>query len=484
VGQSFAGRTNVTASLNIDPIVLIDPIPDRVDLGYSFSTAKANFGAGGKCLPNITGVLNFAPLIVELSEATSIVTLDRTNNVGVQQRINDFSQRLNALPKATTKEYINHIAANELQFLKETPHLNSLAAILLKYDLDFKVNKDVECYLSAIQLLELYHQDKQKFKSFCKRKEYESDKDAFKRLFQDFNTTWVEFKPKEKDGVLVLEFPKAHLISNGQRDVLSFVALLEKARKKLKKENCILIVDEIFDYLDDANIVAVQYYVTEFIKEFKNQNRKLYPLILSHLDPLYFKGYVFGKKQKVQTVYLSKADATVDLNFIKILKERNKPNSLVKEDIEKYLLHFHTTVINRRQDFQNLNLRQTWGEQKHFDTYVFSQAQKYCDDEEQFDPLAVCCAVRKRVEELVFNQIADPVHRNHFLNVVTNGTKYKLEYAEQIGIDVNEIYSFLGLIYNEALHWKDDRDDNANISPAMGRLKNLTIKKLVKSLFL
>src|SRR5690606_9186585 len=122
-----------------------------------------------------------------------------------------------------------------------------------------------ESYLVAIQLIKIYNSDRVIFKRYCERKEYEVDRQHYVSLFADLNSTWLEFKPKETQGSLILEFPKAHLISNGQRDVLSFMALLEKARKKFKKEKCILIVDEVFDYLDDANLVAVQYYTTQLI---------------------------------------------------------------------------------------------------------------------------------------------------------------------------------------------------------------------------
>lgn len=40
---------------------------------------------------------------------------------------------------------------------------------------------------------------------------------------------------------------------------------------ELTKLDNILIIDEVFDYLDDANLMAVQYYITQMIKEFKDK---------------------------------------------------------------------------------------------------------------------------------------------------------------------------------------------------------------------
>jgi hypothetical protein len=306
---------------------------------------------------------------------------------------------------------------------------------------------------------------------------------AYVKLFKDLNSSWITFRPKESRNSLILDFPKPHLISNGQRDVLSFMANLEKAKHKLKKQNCILVIDEVFDYLDDANLVAVQYYTTQFIEEFKTQNRKLYPLILTHLDPVYFKGYVFGRKHKLKTYYLLKSDASVNQHLIKILKERNNRTSIVKIDIEKYLLHYHTDQIGRRDDFRNLGLKETWGEGDNFNNYINEEVAKYISDEDKFDPFAVCCGVRKRIEKNIYDKIDNTEHKRIFLEEKSSGTNDKLEYAESIGIPVNETYYFLGIIYNESLHWKNDRDTNSNISPAMGKLRNMTIKKLIKSVF-
>lgn len=482
VGQNFAGRTNVSASLNIEPIILIENIPHQIDIKYSYNTFKTNFEKIGKILPNLNSIFSCLGLFVELQKTENLTILDRTKNKGEVIRVDCFKQRVNQQTQNISKQdIITYIRNNELNYLIETYYLNQLQIIVKKFDLNFQLDKEIESFLVALQLIELYHSDKQHFKDFCKRKEYESDKENYKKLFKDFNSTWLDFRPKEKENSLILEFPKAHLISNGQRDVLCFMALLEKAKKKLTRQNSILIIDEVFDYLDDANLVAVQYYTTQFINEYKS--KYIYLLILTHLDPLYFKGYVFGRKHKLKLYYLSKKQPIINEHLTKILKERNNPASAVKTDIEKYLLHFHTTKINKRQDFQSLNLKETWGELDNFDNYIFEEARKYCNDEQDFDPLAVCCAVRKKIEQNIYNLIIEAEHKHIFLNEKISGTNEKLEFAEEKGITVNETYYFLGIIYNEALHWKDDRDKNSNTAPAMYKLENLTIKQLIKTVF-
>lgn len=484
VGQNFGGRVNVSASLTIDEIILIDRVPENSLLNYSFTGKKEAFGTCHKILLNLNSIFTCLPLFIELDTVDNYLILDRINNISVQNRICEFKTRLNENSSTLSRAaLVDWIKASKLQFLKDTQYLSNLAEIIAKFDIPFPQEKEVDSFIYAISLSEIYLQDKTTFKAFCKRKKYEQLKSDYTILFKELNTTWVTFRPKETEGKLILDFPKAHLISNGQRDVLCFMANLEKAKHKLKKQNCILIIDEVFDYLDDANLVAVQYYTTQFIESFKSENRFLYPLLLTHLDPLYFKGHVFGKKHKLKTYYLVKSEATVDEQLIKVLKERNKSTSIVKNDIEKLLLHYHIDQINRRADFETLGLKPTWGEGRNFQNYVDAETQKYLEDELEFDPLAVCCGVRVRIERNVYNLITDISHKDAFLNNYTSGTSDKLDFAERIGIQVNETYYFLGILYNETLHWKDDRDKNSNISPAMGKLRNMTIKRLVKMVF-
>ena len=96
--------------------------------------------------------------------------------------------------------------------------------------------------------------------------------------------------------------------------------MLAKAKSELKKEANILIIDEIFDYLDDANLTAAQYYITSFIKEFADDQKRIYPIILTHLNPYYFKNFAFSK-QKVY--YLNKSNIHVNQRLSILLRVRN-----------------------------------------------------------------------------------------------------------------------------------------------------------------
>jgi hypothetical protein len=467
------------STLHIDPIVLIDSTPNNEDLNYSYTQAKANFGINGKILPNIDRIKSNKLFFSNLLSDDKVTMLLRGNNITVQKKIAEIKDYVNNLSSTKTiNNVINDLKANKIADFQSIEYLHPLASYIMSCNFAFEYNNEIEAYLIAIQLIDLFNNSN--LKLFCERKEYELLKSGFDELFEDFNSTWVEFETSIENGALVLKFPRPYLISNGQRDVLSFIAQLKRAEIKLKKDYCILIIDEVFDYLDDANLIAVQYYVTNFIDKFKEDGRFIYPIVLTHLDPLYFRGYVFGRKHKIKSYYLNKGNASVDPHLINLLKERNNPASPVKGEIEKYLLHFHTEQINKRSEFEALGLKPTWGENSHFNDYIEAEKEKYCNTEENFDPFAVCSALRIKIEKIVYDKILQETQRNVYLNEKDSGTNDKLEYAISINIPVKDTYFYLGILYNPTLHWRDQTD---NISPIMAKLDNLVLKKMIIKVF-
>lgn len=464
IRQTFGGRTSVSASLSVKPISLIDKIPENVSFNYSVATQRELFGVNGKVLTNIGALFNI-PLFIELVN-DNFILLDRCLTYKYEQQIEQLVADVNA-QTGTSAALIAWIEIHKLVDLEAIAPLHTLADLII--NLDATTNNRIESFLATWQLINLYKADKKNFKKACKFKLYEFEKRRYVSLFGAFNSTWKRIRPIEKDGSLILEFPKAHHISNGQRDVLSFVALLHKAQRKLKKDNCVLVIDEIFDYLDDANLISAQYFVSQLIDEYIASGRKLYPIILTHLNPGYFRNYTFSK-QKVY--YLDQSTATVNASLIKLLTKREEPT--IDTDVSKYLFHYHTGHINKRAEFQALGLRETWGENNNFDNYINAELTKYINNQPNYDPFAICCGVRKKIEFLIYSQLADPVNQQTFLN--THKTRSKLEFAESQGVTIPETYYLLGIIYNDGMHWKQNQD---NVSPIVSKLENITIRKLI-----
>ncbi len=386
----IGGNVIASASLETPPVILSNSIPERSVFNYSITRQKDRVGKNKKVINNISSLYANKEFVKKLNDY--VVYLAKTPGQRVQQRIDAFIQRLNE-QNGSRSELLEWIDVNELSSLSNINNIKEIALLINSFDTEF--SNDSEDYLAAIQISNDYNQNPQEFKNAIKRSIYELEKESYERTFQDFNSSWREFKPKEKDGKLIVEIPKNHHISNGQRDVMCFIALLKKAEMKLTKTRSILVIDEVFDYLDDANLIAVQYYITQLMAKFKNADRMFYPIILTHLDPSYFKNFTFSN-QKVH--YLEKKDAKIHQHLRKLLINRDKVE--IKDNVSKYHLHFEPSPIKIRQDFENLGLKPTWGDSAVFDQYVFSEFTKYLNGDAVYDPFAVCCAVRKKIEIL------------------------------------------------------------------------------------
>ena len=159
----------------------------------------------------------------------------------------------------------------------------------------------------------------------------------------------------------------------------------------------------------------------------------------------------------------------------RLLMNRNDPS--IKQDVSSKLFHYNTAPINKRQEFVDLSILGRWGEGTNFRDYTLEELQKYLRREE-YDPFAVCCAVRVKIEELTYNRLETPASQQAF--VITKKTRPKLEYAETLGFSSSETYYLLGIVYNDGMHWHDGQD---NISPIASKLENLTIRNLISEVF-
>ena len=468
MGRSFGGRNVVTASLEIEPVTLIDTIPEHELFDYSFSNQKTTFGRNGKVLPNISDLLKNLKVVEKLTE--SYLDLDKLLLTSNWNKILIFIETAN-LQSGTKEQLLTWITNNQLNSLSELESLKKIAEIINEFEPS--LNSLTISFLAAIQIAKIYQTDKALFKKACKYCNYKLEAASYTNLLKCFNTTWKEIKPEVSGRKLIVKFPKAQHVSNGQRDVLSFIALIIRAKRRLNKNKCILIIDEVFDYLDDANLISVQYYITQLIKEFKAMGKEIYPLILTHLNPRYFKNYAFSK-QKVY--YLDKRDGEcVDRHLIKLLQKRNDVSII--DDVSKYLLHFHSENINKRSEFQTLGLKPSWGEGEAFKQFIDTEILKFLNDLD-YDPLAVCCGVRRKIEEIIYGDLVNDDFKRRFLEA--HGTRSKLDLAEECGVIVPEYFFLLGIIYNDGMHWKDHQD---NISPIAAKLENITIKKLITDVF-
>lgn len=466
VGSQF-GRAS--ARLEIKDVVLVDRIPDNVSFGNQFREYQGRFGQNARVLPNPNAALSNLKLVEKISH--NYQALERANGQRIQLRINAIINEINQQAVTATADALTDwITANRLNDLKQIDYLNTIGNLIHEFDVGY--NSETKAYLVAIQLISLYNNNPNNFKAACDYNNYQLDKQRFEHTLSTFNCTWKGIRASQTGGQLVVKFPEAIHISNGQRDILTFISMLFRARQHLKKDANILIIDEVFGYLDDANLTAAQYYITTLIKDYKEEGMRLYPIILTHLNPNYFKNFAFND-QKVY--FLEQSPIQVNHGIVRLL--RNREHVSIKDDVSKHLLHFDPTHINKRAEFNALGLRELWGESDNFYQFLFSEVEIYLNGR-PFCPFAVCGGLRVKIEQIAFDKLQTTEARATFLT--TKKTRLKLEKAEEMGVLSPESHYLLGIIYNEGMHWKDGLD---NVSSIASKLENLTIKKLISDVF-
>ena len=456
--------TTASASLEIEQVVLVDKIPPNVEFGYRLAEARRAFGNNGKILKSI------GPVLSEHGIAQSLLNLEpeikKLTGARLQGRLNDVLGQLNA-QNGTANQILNWAAANVEHDLEAVCPIAQIADALTRFNESLPTRLDK--LLGAVQIAQLQAKDGAQFKSACKYSCYLNEKNSHEAIIRSFDTTWKNVKPKEHKGKLVVDFPLAIDISNGQRDSLSFASWLQRVAAAPINRDSIIIIDEVFDYLDDANLVAVQYYISNLIKAKKAISSRVYPLILTHLNPLYFKNFTF-KDQKVY--FLKKYQPSINQHFKKLVV--NREDTSISPQVDRHHFHFEPAPINLRNEFITLGLKETWGESRVFHAHLHGEWQKYIANQDDYDPFAICCYVRVKIEEKVYGEIPNAPDQLQFLN--KNGTRKKLEFAESCGIVVDDTMYLLGVIYNEGMHIREHVD---NSSPIVAKLENLVIRKML-----
>ena len=468
--MNISGNVIVKSSLEIVPTVLIQTIPQKIAFAYNPTNSKRSFGTNGKILPNITNVFTSAGL---LEDIVNSVDFGKFSQIRISRSIDLIKSEINAQSGTSDniKTWIETSKKVEIEAIEEFKILSNL---LRQFD---EIKTDVDSFLAAFQVIEVAKSMGVNFKKAVNYVGYIDEKLYYEITISNFNTTRYTIRPKEdkQHNCLIVEWPKAHEISNGQRDVLSFITLLMKARKNFQKGNCILIIDEIFDYLDDANLISFQYFITKMIEEMKVAGKNFFPTLMTHLDPLFFNHFCFNR-HKIKVAYLKDVPYRSNPNLIALIKKRG--DLTIQQNVDKYYFHFEPSVINISTNFALLGLPPSWGESIRFHQFIENEVQKYLNDQTDYDPLAICFGVRVRIEKLIYQQISDPAKQALFLN--EHGTKKKLDYCETIGLSIPETYYLLGIIYNDRLHWREGID---NVKSVAIKLENLTIKNIIRDIF-
>jgi len=465
--QSFKinGININSAYLEIEPIVLLSTIPNNVEFGYKLSNEKKAFGENGKILSDISELLSCS---IFLSRLDKEISFSKLTGKKINKTISDAVIKTKSY-KGTADDLKLNFGKDSLNSFKEYDELNNLAKLISQFKIE-SLEVEIDYYLAAIQIINLYNSLGNNFKKALNYSLYLNEKADLIDTIDSVNTTRFTIKPVEhKKKGLIIEWPQGHEISNGERDVLSLIILLIKSRKSFSKNNGILIIDEIFDYLDDANLVAFQYFVTNFIEKMIDKGKNIFPILMTHLDPMVFNQFCFNK-HKLKVHYLQSVNNFASKELLKIIY--NREEELVKDNLSKHFFHFYPTDIDLTADFEALGLNKDWADSAKFRKRNFRQLRAYLIDNTEYDPIAVCLAIRYHIEKLVYELLNNPDLQTEFIETKT--TKEKLEFSARKGIRIPEILFLLGIVYNSPLHLNQGQDISVPLSLKM---ENKTIKK-------
>lgn len=468
IGRNMGTFHPVQGYLGINDFEIIHKIPTNYTIPYTIQSIRSAFGRNGKVLPNISSLLTNNAFLSLLDDIYS--DLDKQSAKMRQDSINEIIQIINGL-NGTVENVKNSFNETSLDKIKRDPSYKEVVELIRKY---IGNTTELELFLYFYQIQKIYLNDKQTVKAKVQRAKYE----LFKQVFDDnlaiIGKTWKDIHTMEHKGSLIIKMPNATNISYGQRDVLTLSIELLKIKSEIK-DGCklILIIDEVFDYLDPVNMTIVQYYFSQLVEEYR-QKCILYPIIMTHLSPAFFNNYTFSPK-RMNIIYLQKDYIQPNANVKKLLSKRVEKT--IADDVSKFLLHYNEGEINQRENFKQLRLAETWGEGTTFLEHLINELNKYLRKEADYDPYSVCIALRIKIEKRVYEKLPTEDKKKEF--ILTHKTKAKLEFAENILRELPDIYFILGVIYNDAGHLKDENSEK----PVVYRLNNLIIQNMISEIF-
>ncbi len=465
--KNFGGFSTKAKGKQIIPPIVICPAIKKPENPYKVTQAKQAFGNRAQLLNNLGTCLFSLDAFCERAKEFS-GTLERLTMTRLWQRIESIRSSINKY-SGTKIDLQKNISCEISTLLSENEDF-AAAMRLVQETSDFE---DLEAYLTLWQLALTSSNNAESLRKYFEWLQYDALKSSIKNGATAISKTWKQPTVNETKGKLIISLPEPSHISNGQRDVLVLFALFQKAKYSLSKQRAIIVVDEVFDYLDDANLTVAQYYLTQLIAEYKDKGKELYLLILTHLNPDFFKNYAFSK-QKVIYLAPPSADASV-ASMLKLISSRKDDNvcAQLQDKISKYLVHYHNNEVDFSAELESIKgSRSSWGKPGKFRKFLSEEFEKFVAGENA-DPLAICAITRRSIEKKAFDQIAHLPDADEFFR--TKKTTPKLNLARQRGASVPEFHYLLRIIFDDGLHW----DQSKSLTPIIAKLSNPVVRELV-----
>lgn len=464
--------------MDIENLLAYDNVPDSVASFYRYTALVSKYGLGQKSIPNFSDQFDNNHFYIRLEGALDVFqkfTAKKRKTV-LDDTIANVKSLLNTKQYTIPDATFSTIEQEEFyqKFLQE-----------LRLD----VTKHQENFFLFDQINTLFNSDAEKLRKRIARAHYEIFKANLDAILLDLNSSWLPIQSEEQKEktkrILVIKFPRADQMSNGQRDVLTMVSQLAvfSARTRVGKTYWLLI-DEVFDYLDDANTLVAQYFLSRFVKR---DGVTIYTSILTHLSQKYFRNFVFNK-DVLNIQFLKPVIAVGTLAMKKYIefRERLEPkkypaNQSLYDGLSRYFFHYHPdTTIDLTPMCPNplpQGLKSKWFKGTALKEFVLQETNKYLAGQGDFDPYAICVGIRYRVERLAYDRLTDYIDKNDFIK--TKKTPNKLDFAASKGVLIPDSMMLLSIIHNDADHLRDaDKDKDC-----VHQLTHLVVRNTIRHLF-
>ncbi len=477
--RRYGGFSTGTASLGVRDLEIYKNVPKKVEIPYKISEFREKFEGKGKVFLNIAEIFKSVKNLTIICDNFAILN-KCSKQVRPQKIINLLFEQMSESGSASRIK--SSISSDSITSFKENTILSEALNIvegLENLTFELKEENEKDLLLTSIQIIEVIKEmgsDIKKAKTYLEYVEIRKDIDY---KLQTFNTTGRTIKTKETRNKLVIEFLAANKMSNGERDVLSFISNLSKFRVKFTKDIGVLIIDEIFDYLDGSNMLIVQYYLSKMIEDCRENGKVLFPIILTHLDPTLFNNYYFNKP-KIH--YLKNYPYTPDRTMLELLKIRsNKAHHReLAENLETYYIHYHPEGFQFSASDKPLINNNDYHDSSLFYEMIHNEIEKFLNGD-RYDPLKIICAIRVKIEKLVYDWLSTDEEKTKYIE--THTTIKKLNYAVGQGVIVPEDFFLLQPLYNDGLHLNNN--DNATKNKILStclKLDNIVVQEIVRKI--
>lgn len=489
--QNLGKFTHVEGVLDIADVIAYEKIPAEIGIVYSVRGNRKDFGRNGKILSNLKDVFSDFDFLTLLNSDECKDMLNSILRVNLYKkslpdligRINDMDgsavsiqSEIDAGP-GMSGEFLNHPS---IEYVLDK--FGRYAGNSLHSKIDF-----------IIQLLDFFKDNKSNLDKIVKRLKYLRFKDRLEHELDRANSTWLPIKVVEENGKLLVRYPNATQLSNGQRDSLTFLVELIRVVNEVElhpNRKFLIVIDEVFDYLDDANTIVAQFFLSEMKRKFAG---KVYLCVLTHLSRFSFSNYVF-KDGDLNFVYLQDCQPAATDPVLAFIMFRESLDKSIRTERDLYdrlsshLFHYNPATVDLSREIQesrhkNNKVKASWGRTRTLKCALIDEVNKYLSsDSGNYDPYAVCMAIRHRVEKLMYDRLPAAEQKNEFLNI--HMSRKKFEYCDSVGVEVPDTYNMLTSFHSEADHVKwDSARLKVQEKPIVYKLSNFVIKGIISNLF-